>query len=374
MIDTKEFFMHLVEQGFDFFTGVPDSLLKSLCACICDNSDIAENITAANEGNAVGIACGYYLAKGRPAVVYMQNSGIGNAVNPLLSLADKEVYSIPLLMIVGWRGEPDTADEPQHIKQGKVTRELFDAMGIESVILDDDYKKQIDWCVEYMKNNSSPVALIVRKNSFSKYSFSKKSSPYQLSREQALEIILENISDKDIAVSTTGKTSRELFELREKKKMNHSGDFLTVGSMGHTSSIALGISLFSDRTVYCIDGDGSFIMHLGSAAVNAQNMGDNFRYIIINNGAHESVGGQPTAGFDIDIAGILKCCGFEYVYTASDENTLRKSMEPLKKHKKSALVIYTKQGSRKNLGRPTLSPLENKTALMENLKNESTDF
>ena len=157
MIDTKEFFMHLVEQGFDFFTGVPDSLLKSLCACICDNSDIAENITAANEGNAVGIACGYYLAKGRPAVVYMQNSGIGNAVNPLLSLADKEVYSIPLLMIVGWRGEPDTADEPQHIKQGKVTRELFDAMGIESVILDDDYKKQ-------MPRPAMPVSL-QRRNS-----------------------------------------------------------------------------------------------------------------------------------------------------------------------------------------------------------------
>lgn len=368
MIDTKEFFMHLVEQGFDFFTGVPDSLLKSLCACICDNSDKVKNITAANEGNAVGSACGYYLAKGRPAVVYMQNSGIGNAVNPLLSLADREVYSIPLLMIVGWRGEPDTTDEPQHRKQGKVTRELFDAMGIESVILDDNYRKKINYCMEYMKKQSSPIALIVRKNTFSEYSISRKSSPYQLTREQALEIIIENISGKDIIVSTTGKTSRELFELREKKKMSHSGDFLTVGSMGHTSSIALGISLFSDRTVYCIDGDGSFIMHMGSAAVNAQNMGDNLKYIIINNGAHESVGGQPTAGFDIDICGILKGCGFDNVYTASDEHTLRKNMELLKKQNKSALVIFTKQGSRNNLGRPTASPLENKTALMEKLK------
>lgn len=374
MIDTKDFFMHLVQCGFDFFTGVPDSLLKSLCACICDNSDKAKNITAANEGNAVGLASGYYLAKGKPAVVYMQNSGIGNAVNPLLSLTDREVYSIPLLMIVGWRGEPDTTDEPQHRKQGKVTRELFDVMGIESVILDDNYREKINYCIEYMKKQSSPIALIVRRNTFSEYNYCRNKSPYQLTREQAIEILIENISNNDIVVSTTGKTSRELFELREKKKMSHSGDFLTVGSMGHTSSIALGISLFSDRTVYCIDGDGSFIMHMGSAAVNAQNMGDNFKYVIINNGAHESVGGQPTAGFDIDISGILKSCGFDNVYTASDEFNLRKKIKLMKNNKRSAMVIFTKQGSRSGLKRPTTSPDENKSALMENLKNESFDF
>ncbi len=368
MIDTKEFFDYLKENELDFFTGVPDSLLKNLCACITDNCDKKHNIIAANEGNAVGIVCGYHLSTGRFGVVYMQNSGIGNAVNPLVSLADEDVYKIPLLMIVGWRGEPGTADEPQHKKQGKITVSLFEAMGIETVILDDNYEEKIQYCINYMKEYKKPVALIVRKNTFSEYEYSFKQSDYSLSRERALEIIMNNIGEDDIIVSTTGKTSRELFELREKKNLGHSNDFLTVGSMGHTSSIALGISLFTDRQVYCIDGDGSFIMHMGAAAINAVNCGINYKYIVINNGAHESVGGQPTAGFDIGISGILTECGFENVCTVLNEKELENGMEFLRTHEKSAMVIYVKQGSRSNLGRPDLSPQENKKLLMEKLQ------
>ena len=368
MIDTNEFFDYLKENKLDFFVGVPDSLLKNLCARITENCDKKHNIITANEGNAIGIACGYHLATGKYGVVYMQNSGIGNAVNPLVSLADEEVYRIPLLMIVGWRGEPDTADEPQHKKQGKITLELFKTLGIETVILDDEFESKIRYCINYMKEYNKPVALIVRKNTFSEYKYNFKQSDYVLSRECALEIIIDNISRDDIIISTTGKCSRELFELREMRNSGHSNDFLTVGSMGHTSSIALGISLFSDRQIYCIDGDGSFIMHMGAAAINAVNCGNNFKYIIINNGVHESVGGQPTVAFDIDIPEILLKCGFANVCTALNEAEIKEGIKFLKNHDKSAMVIYVKQGSRSNLGRPDLSPIENKKMLMENLK------
>ena len=368
VINTKNFFDCLIKNGFDFFTGVPDSLLKNLCACIKDNCDNRHNITAANEGNAIGIACGYHIATGKIGVVYMQNSGIGNAVNPLISLADEEVYQIPLLMIVGWRGEPQTSDEPQHKKQGKITLSLFEAMGIETVVLEDNYEEQICYCTEYMTKYGKPVALIVRKNTFSEYKYHFEQKEYFLTREQALEIIMHKIHADDIVVSTTGKTSRELFELREKSSFGHSNDFLTVGSMGHTSSIALGISLFTDKRVYCIDGDGSFIMHMGAGAVNAANISDNFKYIIINNGAHESVGGQPTVGFEINISEILRNCGFENVYTAQDEKEVRLGMEYLDIHAKAAMIICVRQGSRSDLGRPKLSPQENKKLLMEKLQ------
>lgn len=366
MIDTNEFLNTLNEYGFDFFTGVPDSLLKNLCAGI-SNSVKLSNITAANEGNAVSLACGYYLSSGKPAVVYMQNSGIGNAVNPLLSLADEDVYSIPFLMIVGWRGEPGTSDEPQHKKQGKLTIPLFETIGIQTLIPENDYRKCIEECAEYMKKYSRPIALVIRKNTFSDIPFLKPENNFSLSREESLEIITEHLSENDIIVSTTGKTSRELFEIRERRHQSHRCDFLTVGSMGHTSSIALGISLGTDKTVYCADGDGSFLMHMGSAAVNSVNMGENFRYIVFNNGAHESVGGQQTVGFDVNIPEILAACGFSEVFSVKTADELHEGIEKMKKTPKSAMVIFIKQGSRSNLGRPLLSPLENKKLLMENL-------
>lgn len=367
MINTKAFLDFLINNGLDFFTGVPDSLLKELCACIEENCDNTHNIIAANEGGAVGIACGYHLATGRFGVVYMQNSGIGNAANPLISLADEEVYKIPLLIIVGWRGAPGTADEPQHKKQGKITFDMFAAMGIETVLLDDDYEEKIHYCIDYMTRQGRPVALIVRKGTFSGYPCRPAPANYPLTRERALEIITAALNSDDIIISTTGKTSRELFELRERTGFGHANDFLTVGSMGHASSIALGISLFTKKRVYCIDGDGSFLMHMGAGAVNAAHMGENFRYIIINNGAHESVGGQPTVGFEMDIAGVLAACGFAHVCTARSETEAAQGMEYLGAHTKSAMVICVRQGARSDLGRPALSPQENKRMLMERL-------
>lgn len=365
MIDTEKFYECLLQNGFDFFTGVPDSLLKDLCACLSDKAG-KNYVIAANEGNAVGIASGHYLGNGHPAVVFMQNSGIGNAVNPLLSLADKAVYGIPMLLIVGWRGEPGVHDEPQHIKQGEVTLELFEAMGIETVILGDDYEKTISECAEKMLKTECITALIIRKNTFSEYRYIPEKSDHKLTREQALRAAVSCLGDDDIIISTTGKTSRELYELREADNSGHANDFLTVGSMGHASSIALGLSLSSDKNIYCIDGDGAFLMHMGANAVNAQTAGDNFKYIVINNGAHESVGGQKTVGFEISMKTILKGCGFE-VCEAYDGDGIRSGMSLLS-HKKAAMIIYTKQGSRSDLGRPSLSPAENKKRIMENLK------
>jgi len=365
MIDTEKFYECLVQNGFDFFAGVPDSLLKNLCACLSDKAG-KNYVIAANEGNAVGIAAGHYLGSGRPAVVFMQNSGIGNAVNPLLSLADKAVYGIPMLLIVGWRGEPGVHDEPQHIKQGEVTLSLFEAMGIETVILGDDYEKTISECAEKMRETGCITALIIRKNTFSDHRYIPGKCDHKLTREQALRTAVSCLGDDDIIISTTGKTSRELYELREADNFGHANDFLTVGSMGHASSIALGLSLSSDKNIYCIDGDGAFLMHMGANAVNAQTAGDNFKYIVINNGAHESVGGQKTVGFEISMKKILEGCGFE-VCEAYDADGIKSGMSLLSR-KKAAMIIYTKQGSRDDLGRPLLSPAENKKLIMEKLK------
>lgn len=365
MIDVRSFCECLKENGFDFFAGVPDSLLSGFCACAEDFFG-KRFIISANEGNAVGLATGHYLAEGRAAVVFMQNSGIGNAVNPLLSLADKDVYHIPMLLIVGWRGEPGVKDEPQHIAQGRITRELFNVMGIENIVLNDNYSETVSYCAE-MIGRGKIIALIVRKNTFSPYEYNFAKCNYSMTREQALEIITDSIGERDIVVSTTGKTSRELYELRERSGSGHGRDFLTVGSMGHASSIAAGLSLSANRNVYCIDGDGAFLMHMGSCAVNADISGENYKYIIINNGSHESVGGQPTVGFKMNAETVLRGCGFKNVFRAENVEELRSIIGKMKSVGKAAAVIYVRQGSRKNLGRPVMTPIENRNALMEEL-------
>ena len=350
MINTKEFYDYLNNKGMDFFAGVPDSLLKELCACIKENSESDKNIITANEGNAVAIACGRYLSTNKIGVVYMQNSGLGNIVNPLLSLIDEDVYKVPELFIIGYRGEPGVHDEPQHVKQGKLTLPLLDTLNVKYEILGENYQEQIDRAYEYMRNTSKPYALVVRKGMFSSYKMKKEDNNYSMSREESLGEILSSLNDDDFVVSTTGKTSREIFEIREQRKQGHGNDFLTVGSMGHTSSIALGMSLGTDKKVYCIDGDGSFIMHMGASAIVAKNEKDNLRYILINNGAHESVGGQPTVALDIDIKKILEAVGFNKVYESKDLKELKENLIELRNNAKSAMIVYTHQGSRDNLG------------------------
>ncbi len=367
MIDTKEFYDYLCDNNIDFFAGVPDSLLANLCACIKMNSSKEKNIITANEGNAVAMCAGYHLSTGKIGCVYMQNSGEGNAINPLLSLADEDVYSIPMLLIIGWRGEPGKHDEPQHVKQGKVTIPLLQSMGIDYEVLSDNYQDALTRAIDYMNKNNKPYALVIKKGLFSDYKIKLETSSYTMTREDALKAIIDSLSDEDIIVSTTGKTSREIFEIREANKQGHANDFLTVGSMGHTASIAYGVSIGTDKNVYCIDGDGSFIMHMGSLGVIAANMPNNFKYILNDNNAHESVGGQPTCSKSLDIPAILKACGFKNVIIASTQDEIKKGISVLKKENAVALVLHTKQGSRENLGRPTTTPIENKIALMKKL-------
>lgn len=355
------------------FTGVPDSLLKNLCAYITDNSDAYHNIIAANEGAAVGIASGHYLATGEVPVVYMQNSGIGNAVNPLMSLADEKVYSIPLLLIIGWRGEPGVHDEPQHVKQGEVTLPLLDAMQIPYVILPDEdtvaltaVHKIIDDC----KKLSKPHAIVIRKNTFGKYKLRKEAvNDYPLSREEALTMLVNAIDQDSMIVSTTGKLSRELFELREALSQGHGNDFLTVGSMGHSSSIALGIAFEKPgRKIFCFDGDGAFIMHMGAISNIGALAPKNFIHVVFNNGAHESVGGQPTLGFGIDICAIAKACGYKEAITVSTAEEFMALSERINYLEGPVMIeLRVRIDSRDNLGRPTTTPIENKEAFMCNL-------
>lgn len=371
MIGPKFFFDALKDGGIEFFTGVPDSLLKDFCGYISENAGNENHIINSNEGAAVSIAAGYYLATDKPALVYMQNSGLGNAINPLLSLADKEVYSVPMILLIGWRGEPGKKDEPQHVKQGRVMLKMLDAMEIPYDILNSD-SENIETLIkrvsDFIKEKKCPYALVVSDGTFEEYkSKSGFNEEYGLNREGAIEIILENIESNSVIVSTTGKTSREVFEYRERCNLGHGSDFLTVGSMGHCCQIALGISLQKkDKQVYVLDGDGSVIMHMGSLSIIGTEAGENFKHIILNNGAHDSVGGQPTSGFKIDFASAAKACGYKNVFRAETGEQIKEALVNLRNSEgPSLLEIRINKGARKDLGRPTTTPIGNKENFME---------
>lgn len=368
MIEPSYFHGLLEKNGTDFFSGVPDSLLKDFCAYVTDTVPENRHIIPANEGSAVALAAGHYLATGKIPLVYMQNSGIGNAVNPLLSLVDPDVYNIPLVLVIGWRGEPGVHDEPQHVKQGKVTCELLDAMGIPWVILSDDEAKlgsQVAECYRRMAETKAPYAFIVKKDTFATHKLVKARAPAgSLTREEAIERVVLASGKRDIFVSTTGKASRELYELRKKHGMGHESDFLTVGSMGHASQIALGIALErKDRLIRCLDGDGATLMHMGGMAIVGTQRPGNFQHIILNNGAHESVGAQPTVALDIDVAAVAKACGYRSVSLVSTARELDEALSSGRPGPQCIEVRVT-TGSRSDLGRPATSPRENKAAFM----------
>tara|TARA_Y100001960_G_C14691699_1_gene836713 strand:- start:102 stop:1241 length:1140 start_codon:yes stop_codon:yes gene_type:complete len=377
MIKPKEFYNIICDNGIDFYTGVPDSLLKGFCNYIQNNVAEEKHIIAANEGNAISIASGYYLASGKPALVYMQNSGFGNCVNPLLSLVDKEVYSIPMLLLIGWRGEPNIKDEPQHIKQGKITIDLLKTMDIKhSIISHDskDLKEIINNSIKYINTNNAPFALVVKKNTFAKNNIENFSpNKYSLKREDVVKIILDYEQENDIYVSTTGKLSRELFEYRVEKKQNHNKDFLTVGSMGHANQIAVGIAKVKTKNrIVCIDGDGALLMHMGGMCLVGSLGMKNYLHIVINNGAHDSVGGQPTLGFDINFTKIAKASNYKHIFSVENKKQIISSFKKIKNLSGPIfLEVKVSKGSRKNLGRPTISPQKNKLNFMKFLKNES---
>tara|TARA_Y100000768_G_scaffold302319_1_gene236166 strand:- start:5227 stop:6372 length:1146 start_codon:yes stop_codon:yes gene_type:complete len=377
MINTEHFFKNLIKNDIRFFSGVPDSLLKNICAYISDNSDKNNHIITANEGNALALGIGYYLASGKIPLVYMQNSGLGNIVNPLLSLADPDVYSIPMLLMIGWRGQPDLKDEPQHKKQGKVTLNMLEVMEVPYQILspdttDDQAENIIQNASKEALKNNMPYAIVVQKDSFSEYKIKNDNiSDFNIFREEAIKTIVNNLDDNDIIISTTGVASRELFEYREELKHGHHRDFLTVGGMGHASQIALGIALQRPkRKVICLDGDGAVLMHMGSLAINGNVDCNNFRHIMLNNGVHDSVGGQPTVGHEIDFQSIAKACKYDLILHAETCDEIIKCMKDFNMFEgKVFLEIKLKKGFRKNLGRPTVKPKKNKENLMKFIKD-----
>ncbi len=359
----------------DYFTGVPDSLLKPLCDYFLDTYgiDYKHHVIAANEGNAVGLAAGYHLGTGKTPVVYMQNSGEGNIINPVASLLNDKVYAIPCILIVGWRGEPGVHDEPQHVFQGEVTRKLLDVMDIENYIVSKDTsEEELTEAMEGFRKKleeGKQVAFVIKKGALE---YERINSPKglvaSLTREEIIKHIIA-VSGNDPIVSTTGKASRELFEAREANGQGHGYDFLTVGSMGHCSSIALSVAEFkSEKKIWCIDGDGAALMHMGSLAVIANANPANLVHIVINNGAHETVGGQPTVAGNIKLADIARDVGYPNCYTVSEMGDLDRILNEVKEKKELTFIeVKCGIGSRADLGRPTTTAIENKNAFMASL-------
>lgn len=370
MIRPSYFYNLLIKNGTDFFAGVPDSLLKNFCAYITDTAPAEKHIISANEGSATALACGYHFATGKIPLIYMQNSGEGNMVNPMLSIADKDVYSVPMLIVIGWRGEPGVHDEPQHVKQGKVTCDLLDAMKIPFEVLsenEDELPAQFEKAYKYIKDNNAQYAFVIRKGTFDEYKL-QNIIPVEgkMSREEAIEKIILNADSSTAFVSTTGMASRELYELRDKYNQGHEKDFLTVGGMGHASQIALSIAMQKkDRQIYCIDGDGASIMQMGGMATIGSRKPSNYVHFVLNNGAHDSVGGQPTVGRQIDLCAIAAGCGYENVVKVETPEELEAVLRDYEtKDKLTFVEVMVTKGARKDLGRPKSTPVENKEALM----------
>lgn len=361
--------------GADFYTGVPDSQLKALCNYLMATYGIDphHHLIAANEGNCTALAAGYHLATGKVPVVYMQNSGEGNIINPVASLLNDKVYAIPVVFIIGWRGEPGIHDEPQHIYQGEVTTRLLDDMGIANFAIGKDTSNEE--VEEVMKGfrevlaTGKDVAFVIRKGALTDAPKVEYKNDNHMIREEIIQHIVK-ASGEDPIVSTTGKASRELFETRVANGQSHKYDFLTVGSMGHSSSIALGVAINKpEQRIWCVDGDGAVLMHMGSMAVLGSNKPKNLIHVVINNGAHETVGGMPTVAGSIDLVGVAKSCGYPYAVCVDNFEDLDRELEAAKERRELSLIeVRCSIGAREDLGRPTTTALENKQNFMEYLK------
>ena len=365
------------DAGIDFFTGVPDSQLKGLCDTLFATFGVEskEHIVAANEGNAIALCAGHYLATGRPGLCYMQNSGLGNAVNPIASLMDQQVYGLPCLLVVGWRGEPGVHDEPQHVKQGQITLSQLELLDVPCMVLD-KAMSDADFDAAFANlrvhlDAGRTAAIVVKKGALSCSLKPRYGNSRTLTREEAAARILRASDEGNVFVSTTGKLSRELFELREAAGQGHEKDFLTVGSMGHASMLALGIALEKpERRVWCLDGDGAALMHLGAMAVLGRKKPANLLHVVINNAAHETVGGMPVCEGTLDLSAMAKAVGYEHIFRAEDGDSLDAALSAAKACGELALIeVMCAVGARADLGRPTTTPRENRDALMKYLQD-----
>jgi len=368
-LSSEKLYNSFAENGVSYFCGVPDSLVSPFSLFLEANAKEHHTITA-NEGNAIGLAIGYHAATAKIPLVYMQNSGLGNAVDPLVSLVDSSVLSIPMLLLIGWRGQPGTKDEPQHAKQGAITGDLLKILNIPYVVLSrrpNEAARQVEKSVSHSIKSKSPYALLVEKDTLEGYKYDARPlSNYPLSREEAIKCVVDNLDDSDIIIASIGKASRELYEYRDEKQQSHRRDLLIVGGMGHASSIAMAIAQQKpNRKVYCLDGDGSVLMHMGSLATIGTKGLKNFYHIVFNNGLHDSVGGQPSAGFDIDLPAVAKACGYLRVVSAHEPNATTKALVATKKINGPVMIeVRIRSGARLDLARPSISPSGNKESFM----------
>jgi phosphonopyruvate decarboxylase len=374
MIDPSEFVEFLKDQGIDTFYGVPDSLLKDLSTVL--HKDLAvQNVISANEGAALSQAIGTYMATGKTSAVYLQNSGLGNLINPLLSLADSEVFGIPMLIVMGWRGEPGKKDEPQHFKQGRVMLDLIEAMGYKYEILPEsfpDARILISNLINDSNSNLQPVFLVVKAKTFFQIAAKQElgSSEFEMTREESLEIVLSNISSSSAVFSSTGMLSRELYEIRKSKFKSIRTDFLCIGGMGHVSSVSLGFARNSrEIQTWCLDGDGSLLMHTGTLATIGKSNTSNFNHLVFNNFVHDSVGAQPTDIDVVNVTSLAASMGYKWTKSVDNKGDLGSALDEMSNTPGPKLLeIMIRPGFRSDLGRPTESPKELLTAFQSNLK------
>lgn len=376
MLAPSDYLRVLSDSGVTFYTGVPDSLLKEFCACVTSTMTPQDHVIAANEGASVGLAIGHYIGTGSLPLVYLQNSGLGNAINPLLSLASSEVYGVPMLLMLGWRGEPGKKDEPQHVHQGRVMVQMLEDMDVPVVVLSDEIataEMQTQAAAKQAREIQGPVAIIVRKNTFDKYASPKVEADLPMGREEAIVAAAETLEDDAAVICTTGMPSRELFEYRARGDAGHHRDFLTVGGMGHASQIALGLAMAQpERPVYCFDGDGAALMHMGSMAIIGQSGAKNLVHLVFNNGVHGSVGGQPTVGLNIDMPQIAFDCGYASSQRVTTVDDLKNAIFAARMTDGVSFIeVQVRPGNRADIGRPTSTPLQNKTAMMKFLRGET---
>ena len=370
MLCPTDYLRVLGDSGVTFFTGVPDSLLKEFCACVTVALKPEDHLISANEGAAVGLAIGHYIGTGSLPLVYLQNSGLGNVVNPLLSLASPEVYGTPMLLMLGWRGEPGKKDEPQHVHQGRVMAKMLEDMDLPFVVLLEDMVEaevQTKAAAQQARDINGPVALVVKKNTFDKYAAPEVEADLPLGREEAIIAAAETLEDNAAVICTTGMPSRELFEFRARNEAGHDRDFLTVGGMGHASQIALGLAMSQPaRPIYCFDGDGAVLMHMGSMAITGQSNAKNLIHLVFNNGVHGSVGGQPTVGFNIDMPKIAIACGYASAQRVTNKKGLHSAITMARATDGVSFIeVQVRPGNRADIGRPTSTPEQNKVAMMK---------
>ncbi len=344
----------LKKNNCNFFTGVPDSILKELSSSL-KNKNKKNHIIATNEGSAVSLGIGYYLAKNKVPCIYMQNSGLSNALNPLISIAHQKVYSIPLVLIIGWRGSPKIKDEPQHNVKGRITKQILKLLNINFTVLrtKEDLIK-FDEQIKAAKKNKSVVACLIENGILekNKIKISKKDF-YNLNKEFFLRVLLKNLPNKSKIIASTGYNSRELMHLRERYNFKNCKDFYMVGGMGHTSSVALGYSLSSKNKTICIDGDGSLLMHLGSIKMAGYFANKNFKYILLNNNTHDSVGGQSTHADNVDFKKLSQSLGIKNFYLIKNKININKKIKNFINNKNASFLEVKVTGSKiKNLPRP----------------------